>query len=302
MGEGVAPQDVEIHGHRAEAVGGVEVAVAVEVVLQPPAVFVVGRVEHHDAQVVQVGALGMGEAAKDAFLDHLHDPQLLAVVAAVFQHDAVALGLLGNLHQVNAFLVGRGDGYLTGRVEALAHGISRHRGVPFPRCADQSEVRGFGAAGFFPSSVAASEDARGIRLEFGDALQGLLDLLRVDVADGRDFGVALADEPLEHIDEARAPIAKADEGHPDLGEGFGLKVKDGTLQPGLGHTLLEKGVEVFVGGLSLQSAGGHESAQAEESAPQKFPSLHGLKLPIELQMPFCGEEDRSTRRKLGSIQ
>ena len=229
VGEGVAAQDVEIHGHRAQAVGGVEVAVPVEVVLQPPAVLVVGRVEHHHAEVMQVGALGVGEGAEDAFLDHLHDPQLLAVVAAVLEHDAVSLGLFRGLDQVNAFLVGRGDGHFAGGVEALAHGIGRHGGVPFPRGADQGEVRDFGAAGFLPGVVAAGEDARGVCLEFGDALQGPLDLFGVDVADGGDFGVALADEPFEHVNQAAAPVAEAEEGHPDFGEGLGGEVKHGAV-------------------------------------------------------------------------
>ena len=116
VAQGVAAQDVEVHRHWAQAVGGVEVAVAVEVMFEAPAVLVVGGVEHHHAQVVQVGALGVGEAAKDALLDHLHDPKLLAVVAAVLQHDTVALGFLGDLHQVDGLLIGRGDGHFAGGV------------------------------------------------------------------------------------------------------------------------------------------------------------------------------------------
>jgi len=136
VAQGIAAQDVKVHRNWAQAVGGVEVAVAVQVVLEAPAVLVVGGVEHHHAQVVQVGALGVGEAAKDALLDHLHDPQFLAVVAAVLQHDAVAPGFLGRLHQVNAFLIGRGDGHFAGSVQALAHRVDRHGRVPFPRGAD----------------------------------------------------------------------------------------------------------------------------------------------------------------------
>ena len=112
-------------------------------------------------------------------------------------------------------------------MEALAHGIGRHGGVPFPWGADQGEVGDLCVAGFLPGVVAAGEDARGVRLEFGDALQGPLDFLGVDVADGGDFGVALADEPFEHVDQAAAPVAEAEEGHPDFGEGLGGEVKHG---------------------------------------------------------------------------
>ena len=260
MGEGVAPQDVEIHGHRAEAVGGVEVAVAVEVVLQPPAVLVVGRVEHHDAQVVQVGALGMGEAAKDAFLDHLHDPKLLAIVAAVLQHDAMAPGLLGGLDQVNGFLVGRGDGHLAGGVQALAHGVDGHGGVPFPGGADQGHVGDFGVACRFPCAVASCEDLRCGLLELANAGQGLVDFLGVDVADGSDFGVAFADKPFEHVDEARTAVAEPNEGNAHLRDAVGGQVKYRTLEVGLGHAVLENGIEVVVGRLPLESAGGHQAA------------------------------------------
>ena len=279
----------KVHRHRAEAVGGVEVAVAVQVVLQAPAVFVVGGVEHHHAQVVQVGALGVGEGAKDALFDHLHDPQLLAVVAAVLQHDAMAAGLLGGLDQVNGFLVGRGDGHLAGGVQALAHGMNGHGGVPFPRGADQGHVGDFGVACRFPCAVASCEDLRCVLLELANAGLGLVDFLRVDVADGGDFGVAFADEPFEHVDEARTAVAEPNEGNAHLGDGVGGQVKYRTLEVGLGHAVLENGIEVVVGRLPLESAGGHESAQAEESAPQKFPSLHGPKL-------GCGTQFKAANR------
>ena len=112
---------------------------------------------------------------------------------------------------------------------------------------------------------------------------------RVDVADGGDFGVAFADEPFEHVDEARTAVAEPNEGNAHLGDGVGGQVKDRTLEVGLGHAVLENGVEVVVGRLSLESAGGHESAQAEESAPQKFPSLHGPKL-------GCGTQFKAANR------
>ena len=289
MAQGVAAQDVEVHRNWAQAVGGVQVAVAVQVVLQAPAVLVVGGVEHHHAQVVQIGALGVGQCAEDAFLDHLHDPELLAVVAAVLQHDAVALGLLGDLYEVNGFLVGRGDGDLAGGVQALPHGVASHGRVPFPWRADEGQVSVVGVAGGLPRVVVAGEDLRCGILELADAGLGLLDFLGVDVADGGDLGVAFADEPFEHVDEARSAVAEADEGHAHLGQGFGLEVKDGALQPGLGHAFLEEGVEVFVGGLSLESTGGHQSAQTEESTPEEFPSLHGLKIGRCGLSRWCGD-------------
>ena len=289
VAQGIAAQDVKVHRHRAKAVGGVEVAVAVQVVLQAPAVFVVGGVEHHHAQVVQVGALGVGEGAKDALFDHLHDPQLLAVVAAVLQHDAMAAGLLGGLDQVNGFLVGRGDGHLAGGMQALAHGMNGHGGVPFPRGADQGHVGDFGVACRFPCAVASCEDLRCVLLELANAGLGLVDFLRVDVADRGDFGVAFADEPFEHVDEARTAVAEPNEGNAHLGDAVGGQVKYRTLEVGLGHAVLENGIEVVVGRLPLESAGGHESAQAEESAPQKFPSLHGPKL-------GCGTQFKAANR------
>jgi len=135
-------------------------------------------------------------------------------------------------------------------------------------------------AGVFPSIVVAGEDLRRGLLKRGDAGLGLFDFGGVDVADGGDLGVAFADEPFEHVDEARAPVAEPEQGDADLGDGVGGEVKDGALQVGLGHALLEKGVEVFVGRLSLESAGGHEATQSQESTPEEFPSLHGPKLGV----------------------
>jgi len=265
VAQGVSAQDVEVHRHWAQAMGGVEVAVAVEVVLEAPAVLVVGGVKHHHAQVVQVGALGVGEAAKDALLDHLHDPKLLAVVAAVLQHDTVALGFLGDLHQVDGLLIGRGDGHFAGGVQALAHGVGGHGRVPFPRGADQGQVGHLCAAGGFPCCVTSGECPRGVLLEFCNARRGLFNLGGVDVADGCDFGVAFSHEPLQHVDQAAAPVAEPDEGDAHLGQGFGLKVKDGTLQAGLGHAFAEEGIEVFVWRLAFEAAGGQESSQPEQA-------------------------------------
>jgi hypothetical protein len=59
-------------------------------------------------------------------------------------------------------------------------------------------------------------------LEFCNARRGLFNLGGVDVADGRDFGVAFSHEPLQHVDQAAAPVAEPDEGDAHFRQGFGL--------------------------------------------------------------------------------
>ena len=276
MGQGVAPKDVEIHAHRSETMRGVEVAVAVQVMLEAPAVLVVGRVQHHHPQVVQVGALGVGQGAEDAFLDHVEDPQLLTVVAAVFEHDAVALRFLGHLNEVDAFLVGGGDGHFAGGVQPLPHGMGGHGGVPFPRGADQGEVREFGGAGGLPGVIASCEGLGRGGLELGNAVERPLNLVGIDVADGADLGVPLTHKPFEHVDEAAPSVAQPDEGNPHLGQGFRGQVKHRSLQLGGLNALGEfRGAQWTAG---LGSTSGHQTAQSQQSTPQEIPSLHALKV------------------------
>ena len=256
--------------------GGVEVSVAEEVVLEAPAVLVVGRVEHQRSQVVEVGTLGVGQRAKDAFLDHVEDPQLFTVVAAVLEHDAMPLCLLRHLDEVNALLVGRRDGHLAGGVQSLAHGVRGHRGMPLPGSTDQDHVRHVGRAGFLPRVVVSGEDAGSVGLELGNAVERPLDLVGIDVADGGDLGVSPANQPLKHVDQAAAPVAQTEQGNPHGGQGFRGEVKHGALELGRLHSFCK--FKCVHGPCRSRCPPGHQATQSKQATLQELPSLHALKV------------------------
>ena len=94
MAEVVPAKHVHVHAHRPQPMGGVEVAISLQMLAQPPTVVVVGGIQQQRPQVMQVGALGVGHIPKNTFFHHVEQPKLFAVVAAILQHDAVLLGAL----------------------------------------------------------------------------------------------------------------------------------------------------------------------------------------------------------------
>ena len=74
--------------------GGVEVAISLQMLAQTPTVVVVRCIQQQRPQVVEIGALGVGHIPKNTFFHHVEQPKLFAVVAAILQHDAVLLGAL----------------------------------------------------------------------------------------------------------------------------------------------------------------------------------------------------------------
>ena len=144
--EAVPLVDAEIPGHRPEAMGGIEVPVAADVL--GPAPQALGAVLEHDlAQVVVVGALGVQQLAEEARLHHAVDQHLLVAVVAVLDHHAVAARPLGDLDELPALLEGHRRRHLDDRracpppwppppsahASARASGCTRGRGRPASR-------------------------------------------------------------------------------------------------------------------------------------------------------------------------
>ena len=277
MRQGVPAQDVEVHADRTQPVGRVQIAVARQVVLEAPLVFVVGGVEHQGAQVVQVGTFGVGHRAEDTVLDHVEQPQFFAVVAAVFQHDAMPLRFLGYLDQFYAGLRRVSDGHFRRCVHAAAHGCDRHRRVQFPRGADQGHVRHIVRHGLHPSVRRSGEDPGHGLLEFGDLLLGAADFGRVDVADGRDFGVAFLHEPIQHVNEALASVAQSEDRNAHPRDGGDGEVK-GTASEAGGFDF---GGEDFIQRSRISGSGKrtqHSSEPKQATHPKKIESAHVPKI------------------------
>ena len=79
----VTAENVKVHADWTQPVCGVEVAIALEVVAQTPAVLVIRGVNHQLPEVMDVRALRMGQRTEDAFFNHLQYPQLFPVVATI---------------------------------------------------------------------------------------------------------------------------------------------------------------------------------------------------------------------------
>ena len=102
-------------------------------------------------------------------------------------------------------------------------------------------------------------------MEFGDLLLGAADFGRVDVADGRDFGMAFLYEPIEHVNEALAAVAQSE---------------DGDAHPRDGGDAEVKGTAGESGGFDF---GGEDFIQRSRFSRAGKPSTPGL---LELAAPF----------------
>ena len=221
--EGVAAVDVQALGHRAQAVGRVEVAVELLGPGPPPQPLALVR-ELDAAQVVEVAGLGVDDLAEQAFADEVQGHELDPVVAAVLHHLAVLLVLLGRLDQGPAILEGHGRGHFGRGVLAVLHGREAHGHVPLPgrRGHDQVELLGLAHPLEVPRAV-------GIAGRLGlpgldDPFLGPLDVGRPDVADGLDLDAFDVEVVL---DVGRAHAADADEPDLDGGDGRGLELGPG---------------------------------------------------------------------------
>ena len=80
---------------------GVEVAIALQVMLQSPPIFIIVWVSPQLAPIMQIGAFGVRHGSKYAFFNHVENPKFLAIVAAIFQHETMALCGFRGSHQFN---------------------------------------------------------------------------------------------------------------------------------------------------------------------------------------------------------
>ena len=206
----VAAVDVEILADRADAVGGIHVAVMVLVVGHPPVALVHVPI---GLQVMAVRSLHMDDFTEHALLDHVQAGQLEEIVAAVFQHHAVLAGTLGRVHQGPAFRDGRRSGHLDGDMLPMLHRIDRDRGMKLPGNGQVNQVDVIPLAELLVAFLTAVfiQGAGGAD-PFQDLL-GLFHAVRIQVAEGHDgriFHIGQA------TDGAGAAVAETDEADPDV--------------------------------------------------------------------------------------
>ena len=205
--EPVAAVDVEVGHDRAELVRGVELRVPVQIL--PCALVVVFHAVRYRAQIVLIAALAVQDFAEEAFLDHVEDGHLLAVVAAVFHQHAGDAGLLVGPDEIPALpdRLRRTD--LESRVASGFHRRDGDLDMVVPVGRDES---GFAAVVPREDVPVVDRSEHLVTVAFCAHRAGCLHAVLVLVADGGDLHVLhfekLAEPPL-------APSSDSDDAHSD---------------------------------------------------------------------------------------
>ena len=206
VGHAVAAVDVEQLAGGAQAVRGIDVAAVLLVEIQAPVALVVVP---ELVQIVNVGALDMEDLAEEPVLGHVERRELEEVIDAVLEHHAVALVLLGGVHQLPALVERLGRRHLHGNMLAVLHGIDGHRNVLEPRRGNVDQVDVVALAELLPALLAAVRRG-GRQPVFREDLLRLLHPVGIEVAKGLDRNAVQVGETLHG---ARAAHAQADKAH-----------------------------------------------------------------------------------------
>ena len=168
-------------------------------------------VETEFAQIVDISPFGMNDLPEKPLLRHIEGRQFEEIVATVFEHHAMAAGLLCRIDQFPALLYGNGSRHLYGHVFALLHGINRHGRMAQPVSADIDQIDVGSFAKPFPVLRAHIFRSFGSRFlpEHGLAA---CEVLRLQIAKGHDFYAIEVHEPFDGADAAHA---QPDEPDPD---------------------------------------------------------------------------------------
>ena len=224
----VAPVQVDVVGDRADAVGGIELAVAVDRVPGAPArlgpalgpeldaaaigLLRVAAVELHRAQVVLIAALQVNQLAEQTGPHHVQRRQDVAAIADVLQHHIGRAGALMDLDQVPVVLQRHPGDDLAGDGDFRLHGGDGHGGVPFPGRGDDHGVQaGMGQQVQIGPVGRAFVGAGRRTAGGGDHALGAGDHQGLDVADGDDVHVVALQQDGQ---QGLGPQADADD--PDL--------------------------------------------------------------------------------------
>ena len=193
--EAVGAVDVEQLAGRTHSVRGVEVAAQLLVGLDAPRRPAV-------ANRVDVGTLDVNNRAEIALFDGFHHGKVETVVAAVFEHGAVALRALGGIDQRPTIDQRHRGRNLDGDVLPSVHRLERNRNVRCPVGADINEVEVVAA-----TKVLVVGEGCWV---LGDFLHHRLHTLFRNIAEGGDFSVFNLQKSLHGLLAALAESDDAD--------------------------------------------------------------------------------------------
>ena len=244
--EAVAALDAHVVGHRAQAVGGIEIAVEPGVeVAAPQALALVG--EELLAEIVHIGAFAVEQIAKQAGVDHAQDGSFVGAVAAILEDHAVAAGLFRGVDELPAVFDGGGGGHFDGGMLAVLHGGNRHLHVPVPGRGDHDQVKVVASHQRFEIVFAVGVELRRSLPCLDHQRLRMLGLFAHDVAKRKHLGVG-AEQVFKQVGAAPSGADEADarsgflEGHIDHGGCMGgLGVVAGRLSMKLCHAYADGG-------------------------------------------------------------
>ena len=214
--------DVEQLAGGAQAVRGIDVTAVFLVEIEAPvALIVVPEL----IEIVDVGTLDVEDLAEKPVLRHVERRQLEEIVDTVLEHHAVALRLLGGVHQLPALVERLRGGNLDGDVLAVLHGIDRHRNMLEPRRGDVDQVDVLTLAELLPALLAAVGLGTRQAALLEDLLRSL-DPLGIEVAQRLDLHAV---EVRETADGTRTAHTQPDETDADGLHGLGPQAKDRLL-------------------------------------------------------------------------
>ncbi len=193
--EAVGAVDVEQLAGRTHSVRGVEVAAQLPVRLDAPR-------RPSVANRVDVGTLDVNNRAEIALFDGFHHGKVATIVAAVFEHRAVALRALGGIDQRPTIGQRHRGRNLDGDVLPAIHRLERNRHVRRPVGTDINEVEVVAAA----KVLVVGEGC----WVMGDFLHHRLQALFRKIAEGGNFGVFNLQESLHGLLTALAESDDAD--------------------------------------------------------------------------------------------
>ena len=193
----VAAVDVEIPGHRAESVRGIQVCVRAGVPCASPE-SLVAILEQDLAQVVEVRRLRVQHIAEHPSVDHPVHEHLGFAVVAVLEMQAVAPRLLRRVHERPQILERRADRTLAPAVLSRRQRGEHHRNVPLPRRRRIHKVHIIPLHEGFEPAIATRVAGRRNLAGVGDHLRRARDLVGYHVRERHDFHVVQREELTQH--------------------------------------------------------------------------------------------------------
>ena len=195
----VAAVDAQILGDRAQFMGGVELAAAVEEVVLAVVAVDVAVADFH-AQVVLIAALAVHQRAEQALLDHVEHHHFVFAVAAVFKQHQRDAGLLAGVHHFPALLHRARAAHLEAHAATRLERVDAHADVGFPGGEHDDRL----GVALGEQLVIVGIAGGALALVFLDMLRRAVDAVLIHVAHRDDFHVLHLGQRLDPAEAASA--------------------------------------------------------------------------------------------------